>query len=190
MAVISCKNLKPARRYSKALIELVQANEGFNAEYGLKLKEELEFAAKTLNENAEFKNFIQNPVISKADKKDVLNKIFGGRVSEHILHFLFLLTENNRINMLQDIVLSFSEDTDKLQNIVRAKVASAVELNDVQKNALLEKLQAKARVKIVPEYETDEAVLGGIIIKINDTVIDLSIKKKIENLKYLKTGER
>ena len=52
-----------------------------------------------------------------------------------------------------------------------------------QKKKLVENLQNKIKAEITPEFRLDEAILGGLVIKINDTVIDLSIKKKIENLK-------
>lgn len=190
-ANVSHKNLKPAKRYSKALIELVSTNnqDAFSAENVKKLQDELNFVAKTVEENSELKNFIQNPVVSKSDKKEVLEKIFKDAVSKQLISFLFLLAENSRLDILSDIAVSFNEETDRLQNIVRAKVISAVELDETQKNALIEKLQNKIHTetgtaKVVPEYEINGAILGGIIIKINDTVIDLSIKKKIENLKY------
>ncbi len=182
-ANVSHKNLKPAKRYSKALIELVSARADFNIEFALKLQEELNFVVKTVEENLELKNFILNPVISKADKKDVLKEVFKESLSSDMLNFFFLLTENSRLDILPEILASFKEDIDTLQNIVRARVTSAIELDNAQKEALGEKLKTKTGVRVEPEYVIDNSILGGIIIKIKDTVIDLSIKKRIENLK-------
>lgn len=187
VANVSHKNLKSAKRYSKALVELALTNDGFNTEYALKLQEKLEFVVKTVEGSAELKNFILNPVVSKKDKKDVLEKIFKGSISEQILNFLFILADNSRLDILPDIFISFSDSMDNFQNIVRARVTSAIELEEAQKKMLTEKLQNKIssikNVKIESEYDIDKSILGGLIIKIKDTVIDLSIKKKIENLK-------
>lgn len=177
------KNLKPAKRYSKALMEMLSDRKN-DTEFAAKFQEEFEFVVKTVEENLELKNFISNPVISCGDKKDVLGQIFKGNVSAEILNFLFLLSENSRLDILPDILASFREEIDKLQNILRAKVTSAIELDDAQKSALTEKLRSKTGADIEPEYNIDSSILGGIIIKIKDTVIDLSIKKKIENLKH------
>ena len=64
-------------------------------------------------------------------------------------------------------------------------------MDDAQKERLISKLQNKIKtdkgnIKVNPEFQIDEAILGGIVVKINDTVIDLSIRKKFENLRSLK----
>ena len=184
------KNLKPAKRYSKALLELLQdsaVKDGADfKEASKKMYDEFEFVVKTVRENSELQNFILNPVVSYGDKKDVMSQIFTGKVSSLTVNFLSLLAENNRLNILDDILFSFKDDINKLQNIVPAVITSVIELDLEQKKKLVENLQNKIKAEITPEFRLDEAILGGLVIKINDTVIDLSIKKKIENLK--KTG--
>lgn len=188
---LSPKNLKPAKRYSKALMEMaldVKVNP-------LEIQNELGFILNTVNENEDLKGFIQNPAISKEDKKEVLDKIFNGKVSTSLLNFLFLLCENNRLNILDDVVLAFNLEADKAENTVNAIIVSAVLIDDAQKERLLAKLQNKIKTdkgyaKIKPEFITDESILGGIVIKIEDTVIDLSIKKKFENLRNLKNTKK
>ena len=181
------KNLKPAKRYSKALLELLQdsaAKDGADfKEASKKMYDEFEFVVKTVRENSELQNFILNPVVSYGDKKDVMSQIFTGKVSSLTVNFLSLLAENNRLNILDDILFSFKDDINKLQNIVPAVITSVIELDLEQKKKLVERLQNKIKAEITPEFRLDEAILGGLVIKINDTVIDLSIKKKIENLK-------
>ena len=187
MAATVYKNLKPAKMYSKALVELIQdcfKNDGNKfKECANKASGELEFIVKTIQGNSELQNFILNPVISKGDKKDVLNEIFKDSVSERILNFVILLCDNNRLDILSDILSSFKDDINKLQNILPVEITSVIELNAGQKKELIEKLQNKIRAEITPEFRIDETILGGLIIKINDTVVDLSIKKRIENLK-------
>ncbi|MCX4275665.1 MAG: ATP synthase F1 subunit delta [Candidatus Gastranaerophilales bacterium] len=181
------KNLKPAKRYSKALLELLQdsaVKDGADfKEASKKMYDEFEFVVKTVRENSELQNFILNPVVSYGDKKDVMSQIFTGKVSSLTVNFLSLLAENNRLNILDDILFSFKDDINKLQNIVPAVITSVIELDLEQKKKLVENLQNKIKAEITPEFRLDEAILGGLVIKINDTVIDLSIKKKIENLK-------
>ena len=181
------KNLKPAKRYSKALLELLQdsaVKDGADfKEASKKMYDEFEFVVKTVRENSELQNFILNPVVSYGDKKDVMSQIFTGKVSSLTVNFLSLLAENNRLNILDDILFSFKDDINKLQNIVPAVITSVIELDLEQKKKLVENLQNKIKAEITPEFRLDEAILGGLVIKINDSVIDLSIKKKIENLK-------
>ncbi len=177
MAMTASKNLKPAKRYAKALLELSHSELPAD-----KIYQDIKFSADTIMQNAELQSFLANPVVSKEDKKDVLQKIFNGKIDAAVLNFLFLLNENSRLEILDDICLSFKELLDEEKNILNVFVTSAIELNEGQKSALKTKLENKFNKAINPEYAINADILGGLILKINDTVIDLSIKKRIENL--------
>lgn len=189
------KNLKPAKRYAKALMELS------SGENSAEICKNLEFILNIINENPEFCAFLNNPVIKKDDKTAVLSEIFS-KISDdtkalqtndktqdantQTLNFLNLLIENNRINILPDVIKCLQDDINESKNAIKAGITSVIELNDEEKNRLLEKLRQKTNMEILPDFSIDKDILGGIIIKINDTVIDLSVKKRIENLKTLK----
>ncbi len=177
---VSSKNSKSAKRYAKALIELASKDVSFD-----KIYFDMNFIIGIISKNPDLANFLETPVISKNDKKDVLEKIFLNRVCEPVLNFLFLLNENSRLNILDDICASFKEYLDEEKNILNVYVTSCVELSYEQKNALKTKLEARLGKNINTEYNIQNSVLGGLIIKINDTVIDLSLKKRIENLKKI-----
>lgn len=173
----SSKNLKTAKRYAKALIEL--QSEELNLD---KIFQDITFASDTISSNLELKNFVSAPSISKQDKKDVIEKIFKDRIDARILNFLFLLNENLRLEILEDICFSFKEFFDEKRNIVNASVICAIEPDNEQKEVLRAKLQDKLQKTVNLEFMLDSSIIGGLIIKINDTVIDLSLKKRIENL--------
>ncbi len=174
----SIKNLKPAKRYAEALMELSCDTLSYD-----KIYEDLNFVLNTISQNQDLADFLNSPPVSKADKKDVLAKIFKGKIEEPVLSFLFLLNENSRLGILRDIFSAFKNFVDEEKNIINADIISAVELNEVQKQNLVSKLQNKTGKAINPEYKLDNTIMGGFIIKINDTVIDLSLKNRIENLK-------
>lgn len=174
----SIKNLKPAKRYAEALMELSCNTLSYD-----KIYEDLNFVLNTISQNQDLADFLNSPPVSKADKKDVLDKIFKGKIEEPVLSFLFLLNENSRLGILRDIFSAFKNFVDEEKNILNADIISAVELNEVQKQNLVSKLQNKTGKAINPEYKLDNTIMAGFIIKINDTVIDLSLKNRIENLK-------
>ncbi len=185
MAVLTpSKNLKPAKRYAKALIEL--ALDTSNAKDCIsvdKIYDDFSFCLQAINENKELKDFLFAPPVSKEDKKDVLEKIFEGKIDNRILNFLFLLNENSRLEISDEILGALKKYIDEEKNILNVDIISAVEMNDVQKEALKSKLQNKTGKVINPKYSIDKGILGGLIIKIDDTVIDLSLIKRIENLR-------
>jgi len=176
----SIKNLKPAKRYAKALMELAVGIDNVN------IYQDLEFILNTVNENIELDAFLNNPVVKKSDKTAVLSEIFSNKIQNCVLNFLSLLVENNRLNILSDVVKCLQDNINESKNAIKADITSVMELDENQKNAILSKLKQKINMEILPDFKINKDILGGIIIKINDTVIDLSLKKKIENLKNLK----
>ncbi len=180
MAVLNVmKNLKPAKRYADALMDLSSDVSR------LQVCQDLEFVSGNILKNDELKDFLFSPVVSRADKTDVLRQIFLGKISEPVLNFLFLLVENNRLNILDDVLFCLKQDIDKIQNVLRADILSAVELNSDEREAVISKLKIKTKMEILADFRVDETLLGGIVIKINDTVIDLSLKKRLKNLKEM-----
>lgn len=182
--LLPSKNLKPAKRYAKALIELCldASNTGDNSSFD-KIYNELDLIFQTIDKNDELKSFLFAPPVSKEDKKDVLNRVFEGKVDSCILNFLFLLNENSRLEILDEILRALKNYIDEEKNILNVDILSAVELTDTQKETLKLKLQNKTGKTINPNYSLNKEILGGLIIKIDDMVIDLSLINKIENLR-------
>lgn len=177
MVLKASKNSKSAKRYAKALLELSHSEL-----FADKIYEDIKFILDTMEQSVELKGFLASPVVSVEDKKDVLQKIFNGKIDDSVLNFLLLLNENSRLEILEDIELSFKELLDEERNILNVAVTSAIELNEEQKNILKTKLENKFNKAVNSSYDINTDILGGLILKINDTVIDLSIKKRIENL--------
>lgn len=176
---IFVKNLKPAKRYAMALLDIAS---NFSVD---EIFENLKFAVELIKENDEAQAFFENPVISKKDKKEVVGQIFEGKVLTPVLNFLNLLIENDKFDIVEDVLYCFEREAMEANNVVKAFVSSAIELSEIQKDKIKQTLEQKLSKNVVPEFLTDEGILGGFVIKINDTVIDLSLKKKISNLKNL-----
>lgn len=173
------KNLKPAKRYSKAIIDIAkEKNLDLDTILG-----EIKYVLGLIGENNELKGFLTNPAVSKEDKSDVLREIFKGRISDETLNFMQLLSFENRLNILDDVFFALKDDINRIKNILETYILSAFELNINQQNLIKTKLQNKFQKEIEAHFIKDESILGGILIKVNDIIIDLSLKKKIENLK-------
>lgn len=186
MKTTDVKNIKISKKYSNALLETAQASNKTE-----KIYNDLVFIVETINTNKQFADFLLSPIISAEDKKDVIMKVFSVHIEKITLDFLYLLSEHNRLNILNEILNQFSGSYNELNNIVKPVIISAVELNDEQKNKIVEKLQSKLYKKISPEYLIDSEIIGGLIIEIGDKTIDCSLKTKFENMKkQLTKGNR
>lgn len=178
MANIDVKQIKIAKRYAEALFE--------NSNISNKLQlvfDNLKLIESVLNENFELKSFLENPVISHSDKKDVISEIFNEHVDESVKNLLFLLIDNNRFDLFFGVVIAYSNKLDETNNILKVKVISAVEVSEELKNALVQKLENKVSKKVVPEYEIKPEIIAGLIIEVSDKTIDTSLKTKLNNLK-------
>lgn len=172
------KNIKIARKYSNALLESALESNRLDKVYN-----NLVFVIETINSNKQLNDFLVSPIIKADDKKDVINKIFSIHVENIVLDFLLVLADSNRLNVLEEILNQFSASYNKENNIVKPNVISAVELDDIQKQKITEKLETKLAKKIEPKYFVDNDIIGGLIIEIEDKTIDCSLKTKFNNMK-------
>lgn len=170
--VVNSKQLKIARRYAAALSDFDD----------VELLNELCVVADILDKSNDLYSFLLNPIVTIADKKEVLEKVFVD-FSKNVKNFLFILVEKNRFSYFSSILDEFKSISDEKNNIKRVEIVSAVELLDDEKNRLIDKLQRKLSCVVSANYSIDENILAGLIIKIGDKVIDNSLKTKFSGLK-------
>lgn len=125
---------------------------------------------------------LENPAISDETKFSIIDEVFTKYVNEKIRDFLKILIEKKRFKELEGIVAAYQEELDKINNLQRVEVISAVELDDNSKQRIIEKLQKRLQKNVIAQWQTDEEIIGGLVVKINDDVIDSSLKNKLENL--------
>ena len=166
------------KEYSQALFTI--ACEENDAE---KYYEELKLIRDVFKSEPEYLILLSSPNLSTEEKLSCLDSAFSPFVSEYTLSFLKLLVQKGHISKF-DICL---EDYEKLYNLKCktriARVVSAVELTDGEKAKIKESLEKKWSVCVNLVCETDESILGGIIIETEDTVIDGSLKSKLRDVK-------
>lgn len=128
-------------------------------------------------------SFLKAPGISKSVRIDAVKSAFENSVPEYVLSFLCLLCENGNVALLDECIDEYEFlYEDKLRRS-RAKVTSAVELSEKEKNALSSKLEKKYNRKIEIHYLIDSSILGGVIIEIDGTIIDGSLKSRLNTMK-------
>lgn len=177
MRTIDIKNINIAKKYATALFET--ATEIDKVEL---VMQNLIFIDETLRTNEQLFSFFNNPIITRDDKKDVAQKIFAIHIEKIVLDLLFVLVDNARIDAFDEIVNQYSNQFNIKENIVKPNIISAVELTEDQKQRVIAKLQNKLNKQIIPNYIIDENIIAGMIIEIDDKVIDFSLKEKFEQV--------
>ena len=132
--------------------------------------------------SADFLNVMINPAISNEQKFEIIDNVFANQISDKLINFLKVLVDKKRFHELNQIIDAFESDVDEIHNVKRVEVISAVEISDDRKQRLIEKLQNKLQKTVVADWTLDNSIIGGLVIKIDDNVIDDSLKNKLENL--------
>ncbi len=127
--------------------------------------------------------FLDAPVISQEAKKSFVEKIFSGKLSDEIIGFLKVLIDNDRQSLINDIYSSLIELIDESNNRQRVKVKSSVKLEDNTLKLIKSTITEKLGKEIIVDEEVDEAIIGGVIIEIDDRVIDGSIANNLKNMR-------
>lgn len=122
---------------------------------------------------------ILNPTISAKIKMDILNEIFKDKLNDKIKNFIKILIEKDRFSELDVIIEAYLEEVDKINNVQKIQIISAVSLNDIQKKQIIDKLTQKLSKSVIPDWQTDESIIGGLVIKYDNQVIDSSINTKL-----------
>ena len=171
-----------AKIYAKGLI---QTKKSEAVSYDVVLAE-LENVYSVINNSNELKSVLHSPAIAAEQKILIIEDIFANRISEVVVNLLKLVAEKNRFNEFEQIIEAFKLEIDNINGVQRIQVISAIELIEEHKNKIIEKLHAKLNKTIVADWQIDTNIIAGLIIKIDDNVIDTSIKNKLENLSKIK----
>lgn len=164
--------------YGEALFEFVQEKNTVSA-----MLEEVSGLQMVLKENQELSVLMNNPKVSKEEREDIIKEVFGGRISDDLLHFLILLVDKGRYAYVEEILAYFTDRVKEAEGIGTAYVTTAVELDSAKKDEIHKRLLATTSYREIDiVYQVDPALIGGMTVRINDRVVDSSIKTKLERM--------
>ncbi len=167
-----------ARNYAEALLALATkagATEAWGAIIGA--------LADAVGADSRLLNFLAAPQVAAADKKRVLEKAFTGRIPTPMLRFVGKLVDNRRQMLLPEIATAYAGLVDAQAGRVHAHVTVAREAGDAERAAIAAQLSAKLGKTVVPHLSVNPAILGGLVVKVGDTVMDGSVRKKLSVLR-------
>ncbi len=168
---------KAAKRYAKALIDL-----GIESNKLDEIKEDMILLDQTIEESRDLKLFLRSPLIKKAIKNSALEEIFEGKVQQVTMNLIELLVEKSREKLLHDITLSYISLYKEHHGIIDVEVHTAFELNDAEVKKLTNILESYTGKKVLMDLSIRKELLGGLTVRIDDTIINGSVKHKLSQL--------
>ncbi|MEJ5300697.1 MAG: ATP synthase F1 subunit delta [Thermodesulforhabdaceae bacterium] len=175
-----------ARRYAKALFELARDEGRLEG-----CMDELKALERLLDEVPEFEQVLKSPLYPEEVKKQVLRSVKDQtELSPLLSRFLELLVEKRRIDYFRDIVRVYEKLYDEYNGIVRAEVIAATDLDEKVIEKIATSLKEKVGKTVIVEFKKDPNLIGGVIAKVGDLVLDGSVRTQLMNIKEtLKRGE-
>jgi F-type H+-transporting ATPase subunit delta len=164
--------------YARALFDVVQAEGELD-----RVEDELYRFGKLMESNHELKQALADQGIDRIQREKILDELLADKVSAHTLGLLTFIVAQGRARQLPQILEQLSKLAAAARNSVVAEVRSAVPLDAAQRKALAEALSKATGKKVEVKTLVDPSVIGGVVAKIGDTVIDGTIKSRLEQLK-------
>jgi F-type H+-transporting ATPase subunit delta len=137
----------------------------------------------TLETMPKLEEALLQPLIPGEKKKQIAQQIFGEKVHEVTLHFLFLIIDMGRAEVIKETEVEYVRVANERRGIVAAEVRSATELTSEQTAALKERLQAYTGKSVDMTLTLDDSLIGGVSVRIGDNVLDGSVAGYLARLK-------
>ena len=167
-----------ANRYSLALFELASETNLLD-----QVEKNSTSILNLISNNKDFKNFIKDPTISRDDLLKTINKISENfKLEELFKNFISFLITKRRFFYVEQILENFIEICSERRGELKAEIKSAKELTQDEINKITEELSNNFKSKIKLNYNYDQSLIGGLVVQVGSTMIDTSIKKKLQQI--------
>ena len=180
-----------SKTYGDALFELAVESGQMD-----EMLEEARGIRQILHKDNELSKLMNHPKIVKEEKIEILEQIFKGKVQDEITGILRMLVSKGHYGEMESVFTYFIDQVKEYKNIGTAFVTAPMPLSDSQKEQVKDKLlQTTKYVEFEMHYDVDESLIGGMVIRIGDRVIDSSVKARLTALTrelskiQLKVGE-
>jgi F-type H+-transporting ATPase subunit delta len=170
-------NTRAAIRYAKATLDYAVEKKAAD-----KVDADMRKIAETVSGNSELQQLLTSPIINNEVKKNSLSQIFKGS-NEITLGLINTLSDNKRVELLQEVAFKYIVQYEKMKGEDVAKVTTAVPLTEALEKKVLGKVKELTGNKVTLENIIDESIVGGFILRIGDLQYDASVANKLNTLK-------
>lgn len=172
------RNATIARNYSEALLELARRARDLRGWGAL-----INGLADAMRADQGLRTFLETPRIDAATKNKVLRKALTDRAPAKFVRFVESVVLHRRQMLIPEIAQEYMDLVDAAENRMHANVTVARDADEKTKKMIAERLSKVFDKTVVPHLTVDERILGGIVVRVGDTVMDGSIRRKLGTLK-------
>jgi F-type H+-transporting ATPase subunit delta len=168
-----------ARNYAETLLELAKRGEDLRGWGSL-----IQSIADAIDRDAKLRVFLATPRVDGRTKAAVLRKALSDRAPSKFVRFVETLVRNRRQTLIPEISREYFDLVDVVENRMHATVTVAREADERTTTVIAERLSKAFNKTVVPHVSVDPRILGGAIVRVGDTVMDGSVRRKLSALKH------
>ena len=172
-----------SKRYALALFEA-----GLDLDKIDEFNKELDFLQTVFDQEEQLLQLLSHPRIKKDEKKDLINRIFKDKLSQELVNFIYILIDKRREAHIIDIITKYKELFNEHKNIIIVVAMTAVPMEEKARNKLVEVLASKLDKTVELTNEIDKSVIGGVVLNIENKVVDGSLKGQLDSLSKILLG--
>jgi F-type H+-transporting ATPase subunit delta len=166
-----------AQVYARSLFEVALEQDKLD-----QLREQLGQLADALKENRDLATFFFSPYFSTTEKQEALGRALVD-ADESLVNFVSLLIENHRMPVIFRIRAEFERLWDEENKVLPVEITSAIELDSETTESLGKKIGERAGRKVTLAAHVDPDILGGIVVRVGNSILDASIRNRLEQLR-------
>ena len=167
-----------SRNYADALLALATKDNGRDS-YGVLING----LADLLERDQTFRRFLEAPQVSEAKKNEVLGKALADKAPALFVRFLQKMVSNRRQMLIREVAEEYNDLRDEQEGRVHARVTVSREMSEADRDALAAALTTAIGKTVVPHLHVNPVILGGVVVRIGDTVMDGSVRRRLDALK-------
>lgn len=174
-----------ARNYAEALLALARKADNLDG-WGRSING----VAAAIESDARLRNFLAAPQIAADDKIRIIGKAFSDALPRLMVRFLQKLVQNRRQNLIPAIAVEYGNLVDEREGRLHAQVTLARDASEAEQQTLARELSRAFGKTVVPHVHTNPAILGGVIVRVGDRVMDGSVRKRLATLRSRLTSAK
>jgi F-type H+-transporting ATPase subunit delta len=167
-----------AKNYAETLLELAQ-RAGDLRGWG----EMLDQVADAMETDRRLRTFLESPRISAQRKNEILQKAHGAQLPRNFLRFLQALVSHRRQMLIPVIAHAYHDLVDQVEGRVHASVTVARAADDTDRDVITKQLSRVLGKEVVPHFHVNTDILGGVVVRVGDTVLDGSVRRRLATLR-------
>src|SRR5215468_5477210 len=174
-----------ARNYAEVLLELAQ-RAGDLRGWG----EMIDNVSNAVETDRRLRVFLESPRVSAQQKNDIIQKAYGGALPRTFVRFLQALVDHRRQMLIPAIAHEYHDLVDQVEGRVHASVTFAREADKRDRELVTSQLSRALGKTVVPHFHVNPDVLGGVVVRVGDTVLDGSVRRRLAKLRAGMLGSR